>query len=211
MPLLLKTHTKKPWYVTWACDMEVTNSNYHYPARSCRGWAGRASTGACCPGAARPALRCPAAGEGLRGRQRRSAVKLTPLIMFRDLPCRTVGNGRSCGRTEGIFVDGRSVPTTLYRGLFFYWPESGDPFKKSRKMKFHEIRFRLHFCDRHRKTIHMAFGISKNGSDFAVWRRVQVAKKREFSKRGSSGDANSAAPGDANSAAPLAHLAQIQA
>ena len=25
MPLPLKTHTKKPWYVTWACDMEVTN------------------------------------------------------------------------------------------------------------------------------------------------------------------------------------------
>ena len=44
MPLLLKTHTKKPWYVTWACDMEVTNSNYHYRAGSCRGWAGRAST-----------------------------------------------------------------------------------------------------------------------------------------------------------------------
>ena len=43
MPLPLKTHTKKPWYVTWACDMEVTNSNYHYRAGSCRGWAGRAS------------------------------------------------------------------------------------------------------------------------------------------------------------------------
>ena len=43
MPLLLKTHTKKPWYVTWACDMEVTNSNYHCRAGSCRGWAGRAS------------------------------------------------------------------------------------------------------------------------------------------------------------------------
>ena len=70
-------------------------------------------------------------------------------------------------------------------------------------MKFHEIRFRLHFCERHRKTIHMAFGISKNGSDFAVWRRVQVAKKRQFSKRGSSGDANSATP--------VAHLAKIQA
>ena len=43
MPLLLKTHTKKPWYVTWACDTEVTNTKYHYPAGSCRGWAGRAS------------------------------------------------------------------------------------------------------------------------------------------------------------------------
>ena len=43
MPLLLETHTKKPWYVTWACDTEVTNTNYHYPAGSCRGWAGRAS------------------------------------------------------------------------------------------------------------------------------------------------------------------------
>ena len=51
-------------------------------------------------------------------------------------------------------------------------------------MKFHEIRFRLHFCERHRKTIHMAFGISKNGSDLAVWRRVQVAKKRQFSNAG---------------------------
>ena len=79
----------------------------------------------------------------------------------------------------------------LFWHFFFYWPESGDPFKKSRKMKFHEIQFRLHFCERHRKTIHMAFGISKNGSDFAVWRRVQVVKKRQFSKRGSSGDGNS--------------------
>ena len=43
MPFLFRTHTKKPWYVTWACDMEVTNSNYHYTAGSCRGWAGRAS------------------------------------------------------------------------------------------------------------------------------------------------------------------------
>ena len=33
---------------------------------------------ACCPGAVRPAVRCPAAGEGLRGRLRRSAGKLTP-------------------------------------------------------------------------------------------------------------------------------------
>ena len=116
------------------------------------------------------------------------------MIIPPDCPFVTVGNGRSSGRTKGTFVDGRSVPTTLYRGLFFYWPESGDPFKKSRKMKFHEIRFRLHFCERHRKTIHMAFGISKNGSDFAVWRRVQVVKKRQFSKRGSFGDGNSAAP-----------------
>ena len=43
MRLLLKTHTKKPWYVTWACDTEVTNTKYHYPAGSCRGWAGRDS------------------------------------------------------------------------------------------------------------------------------------------------------------------------
>ena len=75
--------------------------------------------------------------------------------------------------------------------------------KKSRKMKSREIRARLHFCERHRKTIHMAFGISKNGSDFAVWRRVQVAKKRQISKRGSSGDTNSAAP--------VAHPAPAQA
>ena len=135
-----------------------------------------------CPWAVRPAVRCPAVGEGPRGRQRHLAVKLTPMIIPPDYGCHTNGNGRSSGRTEGTFVDGRSVRTTLYRGLFFYWPESGDPFKKSRKMKFYEIRFRLHFCERHRKTIHMAFGISKNGSDFAVWRRVQVAKKRQFSK-----------------------------
>ena len=100
-------------------------------------------------------------------------------------------------------MDGRSGPTMLFWHFFFYWPESRDPFKKSRKMKFHEIRFRLHFCEQHRKTIHMAFGISKNGSDFAVWRRVQVVKKRQFSKRGSSGDASSAAL--------VAYLAQIQA
>ena len=70
-------------------------------------------------------------------------------------------------------------------------------------MKFHEIRFRLHFCERDRKTIHMAFGISKNGSDLAVWRRVQVVKKRQFSKRGSSGGRYSAAP--------VAYLARVQA
>ena len=86
-----------------------------------------------CPWAVRPAERRPAAGEGLRGRQRRSAVKLTPMIMFRDYAYVSVGNGGSSGRTEGTFVDGRSVPTTLYRGLFFYWPESRDLFKKSQK------------------------------------------------------------------------------
>ena len=60
-------------------------------------------------------------------------------------------------------------------------------------MKPHEIQFRLHFCEWHQKTIHIAFGILKNQSDFAVWRRVQVEKKSEFSKRGSYGDKNSAA------------------
>ena len=104
-------------------------------------------------------------------------------------------------RTNRRYICGWQVSPykTIVGGGFFFWPESGDPFKKSRKMKFHDIRFRPHFCERHRKTIHMAFGISKNGLKFAVWRRVQVAKKRQFSKRGSSGDANRAAP--------VAHLA----
>ena len=92
-----------------------------------------------CPGAVRPAVCCPAVGEGLRCRQRRSAVKLTPLIIPPDSCCRTVGNGRSFGRTEGTFVDGRSGPTMLFWHFFFYWPESEDPFKKSRKTRFHEI------------------------------------------------------------------------
>ena len=107
-------------------------------------------------------------------------------------------------RTNRRHICGWEVgPYNVILALFFYWPESGDPFQKSRNMKFHKIQFRLNFCERHRKTIHMAFGISKNGSDFAAWRRVQVAKKRQISKRGSSGDTNSAAP--------VAHVAQIQA
>ena len=85
-----------------------------------------------CPGAARPALCCPAAGEGPRGRQRRSAVKLTPVIIPPDWPCRTVGNGRGSGRTKGIFVDGSSGPTMLFWGFFFYWPESGFLVKNRR-------------------------------------------------------------------------------
>ena len=88
--------------------------------------------GVCCPGAARPALCCPAAGEGPRGRQRRSAVKLTPVIIPPDWPCRTVGNGRGSGRTKGIFVDGSSGPTMLFWGFFFYWPESGFLVKNRR-------------------------------------------------------------------------------
>ena len=71
------------------------------------------------PWAVRPALRCPAAGEGPHGRQQRSAVKLTPMIMARDYGYVTIGNGRGFGRTESIFMDGRSGPTMLYRRLFF--------------------------------------------------------------------------------------------
>ena len=89
-------------------------------------------TALCCPWAVRPALRCPAAGEGPRGRQRRSAVKLTPMIIPGDLPSRTGGNGRGSGRTEGIFVDGRSGPTMLFLGSFFYWPKSGFLVKNRR-------------------------------------------------------------------------------
>ena len=88
---------------------------------------------ACCRWAGRPAVRYPAAGEGLRGRLRRSAVKLTPLIMFTDSCCRTGGNERSFGQTKGIFVDGSSGPTMLFWGFFFYWPESRDPFKNREK------------------------------------------------------------------------------
>ena len=90
------------------------------------------AAGVCCPGAARPALCCPAAGEGLRGRQRRSAVKLTLVIIPPDSCCRTVGNGRGSGRTKGIFVDGRTGPTMLFWGFFFYWPESGFLVKNRR-------------------------------------------------------------------------------
>ena len=72
-----------------------------------------------CPWAIRPALRCPAAGKGPRGRQRRSSEKVSPLIMFIDAPCRIVGHKRGSGQSEGTFVDTRSVCTTLYTGLFF--------------------------------------------------------------------------------------------
>ena len=86
----------------------------------------------CCPWAARPAVRCPAAGEGLRGRLRRSAGKLTPMIMFTEWCCRTGGNERSFGQTKGIFVDDSSGPTMLFWGFFFYWPESGFLVKNRR-------------------------------------------------------------------------------
>ena len=45
-PPIKNTHKK-----TLVCDMgmDYSNSNYHYPAGSCRGWAGRASHSACWP------------------------------------------------------------------------------------------------------------------------------------------------------------------
>ena len=52
--------------------------------------------------------------------------------------------------------------------------------EKSPKMKLQEIRFRMHFCERHRKMIHVALEFRKNQSDFALGRRVQVGEEIEI-------------------------------
>ena len=70
------------------------------------------------PGSATPVY-LSLAGEGPRGRQQCSAVKLIPMIIPPDYRSRTVGNGQGSGRTEGTFVDGRSGPTILWSGFFF--------------------------------------------------------------------------------------------
>ena len=62
----------------WVCAARVQIGLM--PSGLVDSWCG----GGCCPWAGRPALRCPAAGEGPRGRQRRSAVKLTPVIILPD-------------------------------------------------------------------------------------------------------------------------------
>ena len=58
---------------------------------------------------ARPS--CSSTGEGPRCLRRRSALKLTPVIISADLTCRTAGN--SCGQkqTEGTFVNGKLLRT----------------------------------------------------------------------------------------------------
>ena len=72
-----------------------------------------------CRWAVRPAERCPDAGEGPRGRHRRSAVKLTPAIIPPDYGYVTGGSGQSFRRTESTPVDGKSGATMVYTGLFF--------------------------------------------------------------------------------------------
>ena len=97
-----------------------------------------------------------------------------------------------------LWMAGRALQ--CYIGDFFFIGQNPEIRLKIAK---NEIFTKCIFVNDIEKTIHMAFGTSKNGSDFAIWRRVQVANKRQFSKRGSSGDRNSAAP--------VAHLALVQA
>ena len=85
-----------------------------------------------CPWAVRPAERCPAAGEGLRGRQRRSAVKLTPMIMFYGLAVPYCWQRTKFQTSRRHICGWQDGPYMLFTGFFFYWPESGFLVKNRR-------------------------------------------------------------------------------
>ena len=74
---------------------------------------------ASCPWAGRPAVRCPAAGEGLRGRLRRSAGKLTPTDYVYGLSLRYCWQ-RTEFRTNQRHICGWQLGSyNVILGLFF--------------------------------------------------------------------------------------------